>query len=405
MIFDRLARSAGFDRPADSAMGAQMYGMPPAGVPVDEMTALKFGVVWACRKVITETVMTLPWGVYETVGDSRAPRPEHPVDVLLSRAPNPEMAAYAWKESIVGHALMQGNGYAEIERARNGDPLALWPLDPKQTARKRNSQNQLYFESRSADGRVTKLPDDDVYHIMGPSHDGLVGMSTIAFARDSISAAQAAERYGATFFGNGTVPGGIIQHASESKLQKFTGETLANFYESFEKRLKGSGKGSKVMYLDPGLTYQKISIDPDDAQFIETRKLSVPDICRWFRVPPHKVMDLEKATFSNIEHQSKEFVEDAIQPWVKRMEEEANRKLLDGAFYSRFTLQALLRGDSAARATYYRELGQMGVLTVNNMLALEDMNGIGPLGDKRMVPLNMTTLERLGESNENPVGD
>lgn len=397
MIFDRISRATGFGQVQDGAAGAQMYGLPPAGVPVDEKTALKFSTVWACVKVISESVMILPWSVYERAEDSRTAAPENPVDQLLRKAPNPEMPAYSFKQTITGHALLQGNGYAEIERTHGGQPLNLWLLDPKTVTPKRDSQNRFYYEVRTDRGQNVDIPADDMFHVRGPSYDGLVGMSTIAFARDSISAAQAVERFGATFFGNGAVPGGLIQHAAESKLNRFTGETLENFYESWEKRLKGSGKNSKVMYLDPGLTYKQMSIEPDDAQFIDTRKLSVPDICRWFRVPPHKVQDLEKATFSNIEQQSKEFVEDAIIPWVTRFEEEANLKLLDGDYYSKFNVQALLRGDSAARAEYYKALIGLGVFTINDVLRKEDENGIGPMGDKRMVPLNMTTLERLGE--------
>jgi len=388
-----------------SAMGAQMYGMPPAGVPVDETSALKFGTVWACLKVISESVMILPWGVYESSGDDRTAAPEHPVDQLLRRAPNPEMPAYSFKSTVTAHGLLQGNGYAEIERARNGTPRAMWLLDPKRTVGKRDSQNQFYYEHTGADGRAVKIPADDMFHLRGPSYDGLIGMSTIAFARDAISGALAAERFGATFFGNGAVPGGIIQHAAESKLTRYTADTLENFYKSWAERLQGSGKNSRVMYLDPGLTYKQMSIEPDDAQFIETRKHSVTDICRWFRVPPHKVMDLEKATFSNIEQQSKEFVEDAIIPWVKRFEEEANLKLLDGNYYSKFSVQALLRGDSAARGVWYQTQLDRGVFTINDVLRFEDMNGIGPAGDVRMVPMNMTTLEQLGASkNETPVG-
>ena len=405
MIFDRLARTTGYSSVEDSAGGLQLYGMPPAGVPVTEKTALKFSTFWCCYKVVTESTMILPWGVFETLDDGRRQAPENPVDSLLRRQPNPEMPAYSFKSTILGHALLKGNGYAEIERTRGGVPIALWLLDPGRVTPERDSQNRFYYKVRNDRGSEVSIPADDMFHLRGPSYDGLVGLSVIACARDSVSAAQAAERYGATFFGNGAVPGGIIQHAVDSKLTRMTGDTLDNFYKSWEERLKGSGKNSKVMYLDPGLTYKQISIEPDDAQFIETRKLSVPDICRWFRVPPHKVMDLEKATFSNIEQQSKEFVEDAIVPWVKRLEEEANLKLLDGNFYSKFSVQALLRGDSQARGEYYQKMLDRGVFTINDVLRMEDMNGIGENGDVRMVPLNMTTLERLGEDNATNMGN
>lgn len=397
MIFDRLARMTGFDKPNDAGASSRMYGLPPAGVPVDEQTALRFGAVWSCVKVISETVMTLPWGVLLRNGANREPAPDHPVDALLRRRPNLEMPANAFKSTITAHALLQGNGYAEIERNGRGDPLALWLLDPRRTDLDRDKSGQLYYKSRDEHGRVTEIPPEDVFHLRGPSYDGLVGMSVVGLARDSISAAMAVERFGATFFGNGAIPGGLISHEAESKLKGFDTAGLQNFYESWEKRLKGSGRAHKVMYIDPGLKYQAMSIDPDDAQFIATRKLSIPEICRWFRVPPHKVMDLEKATFTNIEHQSREFLEDAIMPWLVRFEEEANSKLLAGDYYSKFSVQAALRGDSQARGDYFQKLLDRGVLTINDVRSLEDMNGIGPLGDMRMVPLNMTTLERLGE--------
>lgn len=407
MIFDRLAKVSGWDRIEGSSGGARLYGMPPAGVPVDEMTALRFGTVWACRRTIAETIMQLPWRTYEADGDNRRLASEHPVDMLLHKQPNPEMPAYAFKETGLGHALLQGNQYAEIERRRDGTALALWPLDPRRVTPQRDSQNRLFYEVRNPTGAAVKIPADDIFHVRGPSYDGLVGLSVIAFARDAISAGLAVERYGATFFGNGAVPGGIIQHAEDSKLARMEGQTLTNFYESWESRLKGSGKGSKVMYIDPGLTYKKISIDPDDAQFIETSKATIPRICQWFLVPPHKVGWLERATFSNIEQQAREFVDACIIPWVSRFEQEANIKLLEGGnYYSKMSVQALLRGDSVARAQYYQPLMDRGVLTINQVLRLEDMNGIGPEGDKRMVQQNMTTLDRLGEaSNDTTMGN
>lgn len=408
MIFDNLSRLTGFERISAPGMGdGGMYGLPPAGVPVNEMTALKFGAVWSCVKIVSETVMILPWGVFEADGEMRSPAKDHAVHQLLHRRPNPEMPAYTFKQAMLCHALLQGNAYAEIERQGNGAPVALWLIDPKRVTPERDSQNTFFYKVRNANGADTAIPADDMFHLRGPSYDGLTGLSVVNYARDAISAAQATERYGATFFGNGAIPGGLVEHQADAKqITKFeNAKALDNFYKSWEKRLKGPGRAHKVMYLEPGLTYKQMAIQPDDAQFIETRKLSISEICRWFRVPPHKVADLEKATFSNIEHQSKEFVEDAIIPWAIRLEQEADLKLLEGDYYSRMSVQALLRGDSKARMEYYTGMQRQGNFTINQVLGFEDINGIGPDGDVRLVPQEMTTLQRMIEGESNAVAD
>lgn len=405
MIYDRLAQITTPGSPASPA-GSSMFGAPAAGVPVNDDSAMKFGAWWACIRVVSESLMILPWGVYEADGEDRNPQPDHPVQQLLRRRPNPEMPAYSFKCTILAHSLAQGNGYAEIERTRGGQPIALWLLDPNRVTPKRDSQNVFYYEVRQEGGKTVAIPADDMLHLRGPSKDGLVGMSTVAYARESISAGQAAERYGSTFFGNGGMPAGLVTHAHDAKLQRMEGDTLDNFYKSWDKRLKGPNKTNRIMYVDPGLSFTKIAIEPEDAQFIETRKLSVTDICRWFRVPPHKVADLDRATFSNIEQQSKEFVEDCILPWGTRVEGEINLKLLDGDDYAKVGISALLRADSEARSKIYTALLDRAVFNINDVLRLEDMNGIGPAGDVRMVPMNFVRLDQLGAAaNAKSMGD
>jgi len=402
MLFDFQARETAFERISG---GAQMFGLPAAGIPINEDTALKFGAVFACRRIIAETIMGLPWGVMERDGDNRKRAPEHPVENLLKRKPSPEMRAFGFKEAITGHALLQGNGYAEIERGRGFEPIALWLIDPRRVTPERDSQNRFYYKVRNETGTHTEVPADDMFHVFGPTNDGLTGMSVVSYAREAISGGMAAQRFGQSFFGNGSIPAGVVTHDKESRLDGFN---LPNFYESWEKRLKGPGRNSKVMYLDPGLNYTRIGVPPDDAQFIETCRESVNEIARWFRIPPHMLAELGRATFSNIEHQSRQFVDGAIIPWVTRFEQEAEDKLFtDSKYYSSMRVQALMRGDSQARSEYYGNLRRTGALNANEIRALEDMNGIGPDGDVYLVPQEMTTIQRMisGEDNAPAVGN
>ncbi len=199
MIFDRLARETVADRTDLGRTSSRMFGLPPAGVPVDEHSALKFGAVFGCVKVISESLMILPWRVLETVNGSREAAPDHPVDPLLKSRPNPEIPAYSFVSTLTAHALLQGNGYAEIERDRAGRPLAMWQLDPARVNLERDSLGQLYYKVRNDQAQDSQVPPEDMFHLRGPSYDGLTGHSIVSLARDAISAGLAAERFGSTF--------------------------------------------------------------------------------------------------------------------------------------------------------------------------------------------------------------
>lgn len=398
----RSAVSGWFNHnPADERNWTPFGAMPTlSGVAVNEQSALTFSAVYGCVRVLSETVAQLPWNAYEQTGNLRQRRADHPVDRLLHRSPNPEMTAFVFRETLQAHVCTWGNGYAEIERSLAGTPLALWPIAPHLVTPKRDSRRQVIYEVASESGeRSRTLPAADVYHVKGLGFDGLVGYSPVRLAMQSIGLGLAAEQFGSAFFGNGANMGGILEHAAE--LSDKGRKNLKSSVDEF----RGAKNSHKFLLLEYGTQWKPITVPPEEAQFLETRKFQVTDVCRWFRVPPHKLADLERATFSNIEQQSIDFVTDSIVPWLVRWEQEADGKLFSDsevAYFTKLVVQGLLRGDSKQRGEYYKIMRDLGVLSINDIRELEDLNPLGPVGDLRLVPMNMVSIEHAGEKPQAP---
>jgi HK97 family phage portal protein len=364
-------------------------GRTPAGVFVTPDTALKNAVVWACVQYLTKTVAHLPWNVLTDTAQGAVRAKTNPVDWLLGSRPCPDMGSFNWRQTMLGNALLWGNAYAEIERDNRGAAYALWPIHPQRVVVRRGEDGLLEYEVWNSGGNAT-LPASDVFHLRGFG-DGPVGFNVIEYAAGSIGWAQATEIFGATYFGQGANPSAVVETGGKS----LSPEGMELLRSAFNKLYSGP-KGDKTVFLDNGYTYKQVSTNPNDAQFIETRQHQVDEICRWFGVPPHKVMHLLRATFSNIEHQSIEVVVDSITPWVKAFEEEANYKLFGANrqnYYTKIDLRGLLRGDNISRAQFYKSMFELG-LPLNRILALEDENGIGPQGDVSFVSNNVQTLDR-----------
>lgn len=380
-------------------------GRTTAGVYIDGDTMLRNPVVWACVQYLTRAVGQLPWRVLqenENGGSTRAPR--HPVDWLIHKRPNPEMGAMTFRQTMLTAALTRGNGYAEIQRDARGVPIALWPIATDRVQPRRREDGSLFYRVNNG-AEYVDLDPMNVFHLRGfPGPDGVVGLDVMTYAAQTIGWAQATEMFGASFFGEGLNPAGVVQTprnmSPDGKLRLET---------EFDKKLKGPRKSNRTIFLDEGMTWTRVSTEPDSAQFIETMQHQVDTICRFFGVPPHKVMHLLRATFSNIEHQSIEVVTDCVAPWCKLFEEEADYKLFGAAnrqgFFTKLYLQALLRGDSVSRATFYKTMVECGAFTANTILMLEDMNPIGPDGDKHVMQSQYTTLERIGEEPEPPAAN
>lgn len=368
-----------------------------AGVRVDEDIALQCAAVMACVRVIAETLASLAWHVLErTASGGKERATGNPVDWILHTQSNEEMSAGTFRETIVGHALLWGNGYAEIERDGAGRPFWMWPLPPDRMWAKRDDLGRLYYEYWPQYGPPVPYSPREIFHLKGLGFDGILGYPTVRMASQAIGLALAMESHGSAFFGNGSKPGGVLKYPG-----RITPEIMEETRKRWMQQHGGPKNANRVAVLDQGMEFVPTTHTNDSAQWTESRQLQVAEICRIFRVPPHKLAELSRATFSNIEHQSIEFVTDTILPWAKRLEQEADIKLFgrerQGRLFTKLNIDSLLRGDMATRFTSYQMMLDRGVFSINDVLDLEDRNGIGPDGDKRFVQANMQLLEKAGE--------
>ena len=367
-----------------------------AGVLVNEDTAMTLAEWWACVSVISRTVAALPWRVYERSTDGKRPV-EGAVSWLLNNQPNPEMSAFAFREALMAHALNWGNGYAEIQRDASMRPVALWLITPDRMCIEREPGGALQYKVRGDDGAQVILRPEDVFHLHGLGFDGVSGYSVVRMAARSIGVGIAQDVFSQAFYANGTVMGVVAEVGATMNK-----EQIKDFESYLGERHSGPANAFKPKVAPNGTKITPMGMPLTDAQFIESRGMSVTMAARWLGVPPHKIADLSRSTNNNIEHQGIEFVTDAIVPWAIRLEQEANVKLFGarsmGRVYTKLIVNALMRGDSKARAEFYRALLSMGVITINEVRELEEMNGIGPAGDQHLVQLNQTTLEYLVEN-------
>lgn len=377
-------------------------GRTMAGVRVTADNAVTISTVWAALRYLTQTVAGLPWHVMRD-GDNGAEIVEkNTPDYLIYRRPNKEWSSFQFRETLLHWALRWGNGYAEIERDQSGRPFALWPIHPERVEVCRDPDTQeVYYEVTGQAGGKIEIDAKDMFHLRGFG-EGIVGVNVIDYAAQSLGWARAAQLFGAAFFGNGANISGIVAHK-----KKLTVAGFSRVKAEFDQLYKGIKNAHGVVHTDTDAEFRKIGLDAKETQLIEVHQFLVEEICRWFGVPPHKVMHLLRATFSNIEHQAIEVVVDSVLPWVKRFEDEADFKLFGEAnrqkLYTKMNLRALLRGDNQSRATYYKQMFDMGVYSPNRILELEDENTIGTDGDKHLVQLNLTTLDKAGEEPPAPV--
>ncbi len=385
--------------PAKPLQTGPLYLAPPgAGIFVNEEIAMRFSAVWACVRIVSEPIGTIPWKYYQITDNGSREVTDDAIHQLLKVRPNPEMSPITFKVLMMMCTMLWGNGYAEIERRGVlGVPRALWPIHPSRVKVKRNTAGRVVYIVKESVGPDTVLPQANMFHIKGPGPDGLTGYSVVQLARESISLGLATEQHGATFFGNGAVPGFVLKTPNKFKVDEHE-----QFKKLWNDEFKGSTKSHKMAVLYGGMEPHMIGIPPEDSQYLETRKFQVLEIARWFRVPPHKLADLQRSTFNNIEHQSIEFVTDSLLPWVIRMEQEADYKLIPpkdtGSFFTRMKLEALQRGDSKTQHKNFAIGRQWGYYSVNDIRGMLDLNKLpGDTGDQYLVPGNMITADQVGK--------
>ena len=403
-FFSGLFRSR--DKPQNRTTGSAysfFFGGSSSGKRVNERSAMQMTAVYSCVRILAEAVAGLPLHLYRYKEDGGKEKAlDHPLYLLLHDEPNPEMSSFVFRETLMTHLLLWGNAYAQIIRNGRGEVMALYPLMPDRMAVDRDDKGQLYYEyTTSADdapiskGSIVWLKPSDVLHIPGLGFDGLVGYSPIAMAKNAIGLAIATEEYGSKFFANGAQPSGVLEHPGTIKDPQ-------RVRDSWMSQFGGSANSNKIAVLEEGLKYTPISISPEQAQFLETRKFQINEIARIFRVPPHMVGDLEKSSFSNIEQQSLEFVKYTLEPWLVRWEQSIQRTLFSAdekkRYFVRFNVEGLLRGDYASRMNGYAVGRQNGWMSANDIRELENLDRIPAEegGDLYLINGNMTKLKDAG---------
>lgn len=362
-----------------------------AGVSVTPERALALAAVFACVRVLAQSVGQMPCHLYERRGAEKTKAINHPLYDILHFAPNKFQTAKEWKEWMIACLGLQGNAYSQIVRtgpANRRRVAELLPLHPDAVTPLYDAgAGDVFYRVALAGGGTDTLPSSDVLHIRLFSLDGFTGLNPIRYLREAIGLGIAAEVFGARLFSNGAQPGGVLEHPG-----KLTEAAYNRLKTSFEERHQGADNAHKVALLEEGMKFQAVGFPASDSQFLETRKYQRSEIAGFYGVPPHLIGDLDRATFSNIEHQSLAFVVHTLMPYLIGLEERVALQLLTpeerARYFARFNVAGLLRGDMTARADFYTKLVNIGAMSMNEVRDREDMNPREG-GDAFLTPLNM----------------
>ncbi len=357
-----------------------------AGTFVSAEKALTYSAVYRAIALISQTIGFLPWSVYRDMEKAVS----HPVHALLHSRPCSEMSAMTFKETMLKDALLWGNAYAEIEFDYSGNVKALWRLSPShmQVLRDRDTE-ELFYRYTGGSGVLYDLSPKSIFHLKGFG-DGLVGDSVISYAIKTIGAGISSEEVISKLSENNLRPSGVLTYPG-----RLTDQAKENIREGYKKHFIGNKNVGKLLILEEGMKFEQTSMPPQDAQFLESRKFNIEEIARWFGLPPHKLADLEHATYSNVEHLSQEFVNDCLMPWCKKLEEEADYKLLRNnraGYYTKIDFRGLLRGDNQSRMEYYKGGVLNGIFSINEARAWEDLPPIDG-GDEHFVQAQMIPVD------------
>jgi HK97 family phage portal protein len=398
-LFERRALDENTGRGLIDKLRAGAHGGGPttAGILVTPDVALTYGAVWACVRVLAESVASLPLILYRRLpGGGKERATDHPLYGVLHDAPNDEMTSAEWREAQMVNLGLWGNGYTQIVRDRAGRVAQLWPMLSRFMQIRRDMTGLLEYHTSEPSARRPTMPAAEMLHMRSLGFNGLIGLSPITMARQAIGLGLATERFGAAFFGNGARPGVMLEHPGT-----LSDEAYERLKESWNEQHQGVENAGKMAILEEGMKVESVGVPPDDAQFLETRSFQVTDVARWFRVPPHMIGDLSKATFSNIEHQSLDFVVHTLRPWLVRQEQSISRSLLAPAeragLFVEHLVDGLLRGDITSRFNAYAIARQWGWLNADEIRERENMNPIKG-GAVYFAPLNMTGLDQVGQT-------
>jgi HK97 family phage portal protein len=373
-----------------------MYSSSGENVTPD--SAMKLSVVYACVNVLATSIASLPLKVYRSLPTGgKAPAPDHPLWKVLHDQPNGWQTSFEFREMMMWHLVLRGNAYAFIV-APAGTVEQLIPIHPDRVKVERLLNGRLRYQVKNEQtGQYDPYTQDEIFHLRGPSLDGIVGVSVITYARESMGEALATETYGATYFGNGARPGIVL-----TTEQKLNAEQMKLVREQWNSVHQGPANAHKTAVMSNGLKPSVIGVTNEDSQFIELRGWKIADLCRWFRMQPHKVHDLSRATFSNIEEQNIEHVSDTLRPWGVRWEQTIKRDLItEPEVFAEINFDGLLRGNTQARALALQTRFINGNLSADEWREIENQNPIPDgHGDRYFVQRNLIPVDKIDEQFE-----
>ena len=364
---------------------------------VNRDTSLTFSAVFACVRVISESIASLPIKVYKVeVDDDKITDISHPIYRLLARNPNEYMTPYTFLDTLMNNLLLEGNSYFYIERDSSARPMSLIPINP-QDVKVVKHEGQIFYDIKDYEIGVMK---EDMLHFFNLSFDGYKGVSVLKAQNTTIATSIAANDTANSYLGNSAQVGGVIKHPG--KLSK---EAVARLKNSWNQNYSGSFVAGKTAILEEGMTFEQTNIDANKYQLLETRRFQIEEVARAFKVPLSLIGHLEKAAnYSSIEALSIDFVRFTLMPYMVMVEQELNRKLFRDSEFGLFTIKidakGLLRGDSSSRAQYYREMTSIGALSINEVRRMEDLNRVGPEGDQLFMPLNFAPIGDIEEEDD-----
>ncbi len=371
------------------------FGSTTIGVNIhapEEM--LKIAAVWRCVSLIATSIATLPWPVRRPDGKGNsAIVHDHAIEKLLNVAPNPEMTAFAFKSTYIQHKLLYGGAGAEIEQNSAGRAIALWPIAPDRIDPVRAASGDLRYRISQPRGGVVEMDLEDMFYVPGLAWDGVRGYSILEVAMQSLGGVYAMDRFAGGFFGHGMQPGGIIE-IPEGVVMDEAG--MKRLRDELEQKHQGWSNAQKTLILDQGMKFNQSSTDPQAGQFLDTRKFSVYDVCRWFGVPPYLAFASEQEPRANVEAQSREFLMYGLKPHIVALEQEADRKLFfgfRGPLETRMDVNEFKRGDLKATTEMITVGRSTGLLSINEGRKIIGMEPIsGPEGDVRHMQVQVQPI-------------
>jgi len=402
-FYPELRESQSLENPSVSLSSFMDRGDKTASkIVVNEEKALGVGAYFSCIKVIGETMATMDLEVIEKVGKASRVDTKHPNYWLLHAEPSPDYNAFEWKQAMVFWACSWGNGYSEIKRDRFANAIELKLLESYNVCPKRTERGTLYYEVYDENGGTRVVLAENMIHLKNIGTNGIIGLSTAQVQRETLGSALAKLQHEGSFYSNGAKASGVLMTPGTMGPKE-----TKNVKESFNKETEGARNRFKTIVLEEGVKYQQLTIPQNDAQFLESKKFDRSEICGWFRVPPHKIGDLEKANYSNIEQQDRSFAKDVAVPWGTRFQQEIDRKLFfeneRGRVMSQFNYDDLIKGDIKTRYEVYGIGVQWGLIKPSEGREQEgwEMENTDSI-NKFFMNSTMQPVETLGQETEQP---